>query len=232
MKSESDYRFRAALLASVLLHGAAMTLSLPSPRVAAPETLPPLQVRVLELPPPQPQAALPPAAPAAEPRLPAPPKPKAKPKRPKPLLAAPQNIPEPAPAPPAEEPVETAAVPPPAPEPEPAPAATPATPAGATPSPELLAGYGKAISQTLARYKEYPRIAQLRGWEGAVTMELRVSPSGGMLEARVHTSSGYAVLDDQALAMAARAKQFPPPPEGLRERDIEVLVPVVFRLTP
>jgi protein TonB len=98
---------------------------------------------------------------------------------------------------------------------------------------ELRAGYGETISRTLARYKEYPRIAQMRGWEGAVTMELRVSPSGGMLGARVHSSSGYAVLDEQALAMAARAQRFPVPPEGLRrDGEIAVLVPIVFRLTP
>jgi TonB family protein len=38
------------------------------------------------------------------------------------------------------------------------------------------------------------------------------------------------VLDREALAMAAKAARFPPPPEGLVDRDVKVLVPVVFRL--
>ncbi len=98
------------------------------------------------------------------------------------------------------------------------------------PSSDLLSDYGQAISQVLARHKEYPRIAQMQGWQGAVTMRLRVAPSGRLLDAEVHTSSGYEVLDRQALAMASKAGHLPAPPEGLRDREIAVLVPVVFRL--
>jgi protein TonB len=94
----------------------------------------------------------------------------------------------------------------------------------------LLAGYGKRISDALARYKEYPRIAQLRGWEGSVTMRLRVAPSGRLIDAELHTSSGYDVLDKQAIAMATRAAQLPAPPAGLDGSEVAVLVPVVFRL--
>lgn len=38
------------------------------------------------------------------------------------------------------------------------------------------------------------------------------------------------VVDRQALVMASNPERFPAPPEGLREREIAVLVPVVFRL--
>ena len=57
-----------------------------------------------------------------------------------------------------------------------------------------------------------------------------LAASGRLLEAKVHRSSGHGVLDRQALAMAANAERFPPPPDGLGEREVEVLVPVVFRL--
>ena len=85
-------------------------------------------------------------------------------------------------------------------------------------------------SLVLARYTDYPRLAQMQGWQGAVTMRLRVAPSGRLLDAEVYASSGHEVLDRQALAMAARAERFPAPPEGLRDREVAVLVPVVFRL--
>lgn len=117
-----------------------------------------------------------------------------------------------------------------APAPPPQPAVALQAPLPHEPSSDLLSDYGQAISQALARYKEYPRIAQMQGWQGAVTMRLRVAPSGRLLEAEVHSSSGYEVLDRQALAMASKAKQLPTPPEGLRDREIAVLVPVVFRL--
>jgi protein TonB len=107
--------------------------------------------------------------------------------------------------------------------------ATP-VPASRAPAPELLEGYGKIISQRLARYKEYPRIAQMRGWEGSVTMRLRVAPSGHLIDAELHTSSGHEVLDKQALAMVIQARQLPVPPEELSGGEVAVLVPIVFRL--
>jgi len=116
-------------------------------------------------------------------------------------------------------------------EPAPAPPVLPApAPPETAPSAELLAGYGKRVSDALSRYKEYPRIAQMRGWEGAVTMRLRVAPSGRLVDAQLYTSSGYEVLDKQAMAMATRAAQLPAPPEGLNGAEVAVLVPVVFRL--
>ncbi len=103
-------------------------------------------------------------------------------------------------------------------------------PTSRVPQSELLSSYGQTISQALARYKEYPRIAQMQGWQGSVTMRLRVAPSGRLIDAEVHASSGHGVLDRQALAMASKPERYPAPPEGLRDREIAVLVPVVFRL--
>jgi hypothetical protein len=37
-------------------------------------------------------------------------------------------------------------------------------------------------------------------------------------------------LDRQALAMASKPERFPAPPEGRRDREIAVLVPIVLRL--
>jgi len=239
-----ERRFGAALAVSLVVHAAAMTLSLPAARLAAFEAPAPLQVRLLE-PPPAPPAIelrkpLPPVA--ARPRQQSAPKvveapkvvqaPKVveAPKVMQPPQAVAEEVPEPVTAP-ITEPVIAAPTTPPPPPPVAvyAPAAPPAPP---VPAAELLASYGKTISQALARYKEYPRIAQMRGWEGSLTMQLRVAPSGHLLDAALRTSSGHPVLDEQALAMAARAKRFPEPPEGLRDGEIVVLVPVVFRLSP
>jgi len=83
----------------------------------------------------------------------------------------------------------------------------------------------------LTPYRRYPPIAQMQGWEGLVTMELHVAPSGRLLDAAVRTSSGHEVLDRQALAMASQAEPFPAAPEALRDREVvAVVVPVVFRL--
>jgi periplasmic protein TonB len=228
-----DRRFGIALAASLVVHAAAMTLSLPAPKAPAFDPAVPLHVRLLQ---PQPVAMVHvPARPSAEVPRPAPAK-RARPKRETAAPIAPKVAPSP-PEPPVEAAKETPAEPPlalapSAPAVDPAPA-LPVLPAPAlpeaVPTTALLEGYGKRISDALARYKEYPRIAQLRGWEGAVTMRLRVAPSGRLVDAALHTSSGYDVLDKQAIAMATKAAQLPVPPDGVKG-EVSVLVPVVFRL--
>ena len=222
-----ERRFGSALAASLAIHVAVMTLSLPAPRLAALEAPARLQVRLAELQPPLPSAepkkpflpvALKPKAPKAPQAIKAPKVTEAVAEAPTPVGAP---IPEPKPVVPA-----TTSPP------RPVAVYTPMPPAPQVSAAELLASYTKTVSQTLARYKKYPRIAQMRGWEGAVMLELRLAPSGRLLGAELHTSSGYPMLDEQALAMAARVGQFPAPPEGLSSADMAVLLPIVFRLTP
>jgi protein TonB len=98
------------------------------------------------------------------------------------------------------------------------------------PSAEMLSDYTRSLSNALDRYKEYPRIAELRGWEGSVTMRLRVAPSGRLIEAQVYKSSGFAALDQQAVAMVSKAGVLPVPPEGLDAAEVPVLVPINFHL--
>ena len=102
--------------------------------------------------------------------------------------------------------------------------------AKAAPDALLLDSYGKAISSLIARYQRYPRIAQMRGWQGTAQIQLVVSPTGKMLNAAILHSSGFEVLDNQALEMVQQAAPLPPPPETLRGRELTVMVPIVFRL--
>jgi len=230
-----ERRLSAAIVASLAVHAAALSLSLPAPRVSVLEPRPALELSLRELvaPPalsPAP-ASIAPAPPAPQKRvLPAPRKPESVPlarktEPPAPSLAG--NVDEERPHASALE-SDVAAL---------APAAQPVSPppADRVPAPrvspsELLHSYGQTISQVLTRYKEYPPIAQMQGWQGVVTMRLRVAPSGRLIDAEVQASSGHDVLDRQALAMASNAGRFPAPPEGLRDREITVLVPVAFRL--
>jgi protein TonB len=239
-----ERRFGSALAASLAIHVAVMTLSLPAPRLAALEAPARLQVRLAELQPPLPSAepkkpflpvALKPKAPKAPQAIKAPKVTEAVAEAPTPVAApAPETeavaeAPTPVGAPiPEPKPVVPATTSP----PRPVAVYTPVPPAPQVSTAELLASYTKTVSQALARYKKYPRIAQMRGWEGAVMLELRLAPSGRLLGAGLHTSSGYPMLDEQALAMAARVGQFPAPPEGLSSADMAVLLPIVFRLTP
>jgi len=230
----SERRLGIAVIASLAAHAVAMSVSLSTPRVLPAEPVPPLQVSLREL-------AAPPAIASPEDVRPAA---ALRPKRVQVERRKHEPVPPVArgsepPAPSAASSVQEERIPAPVPEadasPAPTPQSAPAPLAAQIAAPrtsfsDLLAGYGQTISLVLARYTDYPRLAQMQGWQGAVTMRLRVAPSGRLLDAEVYTSSGHEVLDRQALAMAARAERFPAPPEGLRDREVAVLVPVVFRL--
>jgi protein TonB len=46
----------------------------------------------------------------------------------------------------------------------------------------------------------------------------------------VRTSSGFEALDKQALEMVKKAAPFPLPPEALRSKTFNVIIPVSFKL--
>ncbi len=100
----------------------------------------------------------------------------------------------------------------------------------AAPDPQALAGYGRSVAGALAGHQRYPRIAQMRQWQGTTLLQLEIAADGRLLEGRVLSSSGHDVLDRQALDMLRAAQPLPPPPVSLAGRPLVVNVPVVFRL--
>jgi protein TonB len=113
---------------------------------------------------------------------------------------------------------------------------TPALPA-ATPHPtaqrastEAIDSYRRQLTDLFAREHEYPRVAAMRGWEGEVRLRLRVARRGQLLGVRVDRSSGFEVLDQDALALLEGHGKLPPLPEALEVAEIEVVVPITYRL--
>ncbi len=91
--------------------------------------------------------------------------------------------------------------------------------------------YGSLLSRAIAKYKQYPRIAQMRGWEGEVLLEVHCDEKGHVLSTHVKKSSGHTVLDEQAITMVKKASPLPQPPEILRNsKNLVILVPVPFSL--
>jgi protein TonB len=90
--------------------------------------------------------------------------------------------------------------------------------------------YGGTLGRAIAKHKSYPKIAQMRGWQGDVILDLKLDGSGNVLSANVKESSGHEALDNQALEMARKAAPFPAPPEALRGRSFNITVPVSFKL--
>lgn len=94
----------------------------------------------------------------------------------------------------------------------------------------LLNGYGQRLSELFSRQQQYPRLAAQRGWEGEVRLRLSVARQGQLAAVRLESSSGFNVLDQHALAMIEQLQQLPAPPAELDLNEVEVVVPVHYKL--
>jgi protein TonB len=111
--------------------------------------------------------------------------------------------------------------------------AAPSHPPSASPSKridaDMLAGYGRELAGAVATHQRYPRIALLRQWQGSVVLQLEFAVDGRLSTVRVLSSSGYEILDRQALDMVHETA--PQLPATLAGHPLTVDVPVVFRIT-
>ena len=174
------------------------------------------------------QAPPAPAAPREEPR---PKKPEVK----KPRLATPRSeapvvteapaAPSPVPAPPIDAPPPVAAV-----DPQPAQAAPPAAPPSA-PAPETVSRdqYRVQLIDEARRHKRYPPLARENNWQGDVRVDVAIS-ANGRPTVTLKGSSGYEVLDRQALDMFAQAARSIPVPPALRGKEFSFEVRAVYGL--
>ena len=93
-----------------------------------------------------------------------------------------------------------------------------------------LESYSSLLANAIAKYKQYPKIAQMRGWQGTVIADLEIDSKGTVISIKIKKSTTYEVLDNEALEMIRKASPFPAPPESLRGKNFNVLVPISFKL--
>lgn len=93
-----------------------------------------------------------------------------------------------------------------------------------------IESYSSQLANAIAKYKQYPKIAQMRGWQGTVIADLEIDTKGAVISIKIKKSSTYEVLDNEALEMIKKASPFPAPPESLRGKNFNVLVPISFKL--
>jgi protein TonB len=233
------YALGASLAAHALLLFAFPDLVDTARRAAS---IPPQIIARLMEPEPAPAAVIPEEQPRRE-LQPAKKEPAAKPARveaapapkPAPMLSAPQRVPEP--TPPAA-----------APDAPPVPPLAAVEPQPAAPSPSLSASSSSSLPQApvqaeslsrdqyrlqlideAVRHKRYPPLARDNNWEGVVGVHVAVA-ANGRPSVSVKRSSGYELLDRQALEMFVQAARAVPVPPALRGKPFTLELPVRYNL--
>jgi protein TonB len=145
------------------------------------------------------------------------PAPVAPPPDPEPVLEQAQALPAPPPV---------AAIEPRAPTAAPAPAQ-----AAPQPAPEFLSRdqYRVQLIDEARRHKRYPPLARENNWQGDVRVGVTIG-ANGRPTVTLKGSSGYDVLDRQALEMFTQAARAVPLPPGLRGKEFSLEVRAIYGL--
>jgi protein TonB len=76
----------------------------------------------------------------------------------------------------------------------------------------------------------YPMLARRHGWEGRVQLALRIEPDGHVSHLQLAQSSGYAALDEAALASAQRIEVLDDVATRLHGAYLDMVLPIEYRL--
>ncbi len=96
--------------------------------------------------------------------------------------------------------------------------------------PEEMKNYAGIIQKRILNTMVYPPAAKEAGFHGTVKLSLHLSYLGQLIDVAVKKSSGYKILDDNAVASTRKLGSYPPFPASIAKKDIWVDIPIVYRL--
>ncbi len=88
----------------------------------------------------------------------------------------------------------------------------------------------KAVARTIAKKQIYPRSALAREIEGTAKVRITVGRDGHIATYDVIQPTGEAVLDRALERLMTRIDPLPAPPAGLAEKELTLVVPIVWSL--
>ena len=88
-----------------------------------------------------------------------------------------------------------------------------------------------SINADISRHFKYPRQARQRNWEGTVLLELLIEIDGRISRITLAQSSGYALLDNNAIATLTRIGNVSGAQQWLGGQNLELQLPVIYRLS-
>ena len=91
--------------------------------------------------------------------------------------------------------------------------------------------YSSDVVKAAKRIERYPRAAVDNNWTGEVRVTMRIGANGRIADLRVTQSSGYALLDRNALQMFENAQPLVPIPGELAGKAFEVDLRAIYNVT-
>jgi TonB family protein len=98
--------------------------------------------------------------------------------------------------------------------------------------PDTVISYARGVQERIAQAVTYPEEAKKYKWQGMVRLGLRILYDGSLIDAFVKESSGYDILDENALIAAKRQAPYLTFPSDITAQELLLDVPVVYKLEP
>jgi len=95
---------------------------------------------------------------------------------------------------------------------------------------EAMLRYQDMIKQKIEEARRYPSWAKKQGIEGTVNMTFAVLSNGSTRDIRVTYSSGFKILDIEAVNTVKRASPFPPIPAEFKLTESRMEITIIFSL--
>ena len=86
------------------------------------------------------------------------------------------------------------------------------------------------LSRHIAKFQRYPRLAQRRGWEGKTVLNIKLTDTGDLISKNISISSGFKILDNEAMKMIDRAMPLPVSSELLNNKIFTIYIPIKFEI--
>jgi len=98
------------------------------------------------------------------------------------------------------------------------------------PQEKTMLRYEDMIKQKIESHRKYPNWAKKQGFEGTAHLKFTVLSTGFAKDIKIIKSSGFNILDKEAVSTIKRAQPFPPIPEEMKVSSLTMEVSVVFTL--
>ncbi|MCM8826458.1 MAG: energy transducer TonB [Candidatus Omnitrophica bacterium] len=95
---------------------------------------------------------------------------------------------------------------------------------------ETMFRYQDVVKQKIQEARRYPLFAKKQGIEGIVHLSFIVLANGLSSDIKIIRSSGFSILDEEAVNTIKRATPFPPIPKEIEASFVEMEVYIVFTL--
>ena len=93
-----------------------------------------------------------------------------------------------------------------------------------------FSGYIRAINQRINDNFVYPAIAKKMKMEGSLRLSLRIQRSGRLLGVELKKSSGFGVLDENAIKIVKDSAPYPPFPPEINQEELQIDLPVIYEI--